>query len=344
MPGAVTIDSRALFAPLLGRGGIGLAVSGGPDSLALLLLVAEWRNALPAAPPVFVYTVDHGLRPEAADEVRFVVAEAARLGLPGRALRWDGEKPATGIQAAARQARYRLMARAMAADGADLLLTAHHLGDQAETVLMRLAHGSGVEGLRGMQAVAFVEGCEIYRPLLGVEPADLRSMVERAGLTPLDDPSNRDSDYERVRWRKLMPQLSAMGLDARRLAGFARRMDELDAMVEGEAEAAHARLVHQPSSVRAELAHAGFAALHRPVAVRLLGRVLGGVGGGAKPHALAALGALHDKLKGGGALKRTSLHGCLISSDGSTIVVVREPGRVAARVAVALPADPVTGN
>ena len=96
MPGVVTFDTGQMFAPLLQRRGIGLAVSGGADSLALMLLVAEWAGQRPH-PPIFVYSVDHGLRPEAADEVRMVVHEATRLGLAARALRWEGDKPATGV-------------------------------------------------------------------------------------------------------------------------------------------------------------------------------------------------------------------------------------------------------
>ena len=331
MPGVVSIDTEARFAPLLERRGIGLAVSGGSDSFALMLLVAGWKQRRADAPPVFVYSVDHGLRPEAAQEVRSVVAEAEKLGLQARALRWDGAKPATGIQAAARTARYRLMAAAMAADGVDILLTAHHLGDQAETVLMRLAHGSGVEGLRGMDRLGYAEGCELYRPLLDVDPLALRAIVDAAGLVPVDDPSNHDTDYERVRWRLMLPQLAEMGLDAGRLATFARRMDELDSMLHLEAETAHMRLVRQPAEGRAELPHAAFSTLHRPVAVRLLGQVLRGVGGDRKPHALGALETLCDRLCPPAALKRTSLHGCLVSSDGETIVVVREAGRIAGR-------------
>ena len=109
--------------PLAGRRIAGLAVSGGPDSLALMLLAAEWRDRQNSPPRFIVYSVDHGLRPEAADEVRFVIAEAQRLGFEGRALRWDGAKPAAGRQAAARAARYRLIGAVMADDGAELLLT-----------------------------------------------------------------------------------------------------------------------------------------------------------------------------------------------------------------------------
>src|SRR5690606_11025992 len=132
---------------------LALAVSGGADSLALMLLAHQHARATGALHRFVVYSVDHGLRLEASDEVAFVLREAGRLGFVARGLRWDGPKPATGIQEAARKARYRLFADAMLRDGAEALVTAHHMGDQAETVLMRLAHGSGIEGLRGMDAI-----------------------------------------------------------------------------------------------------------------------------------------------------------------------------------------------
>ncbi len=112
-----------------------------------MLLAVAWAKA-PGRPELVVYSVDHGLRPEAADEVAMVLREAGARGLSARALRWEGEKPVTGVQAAARAARYRLMAEAMRQDGAEILLTAHHLEDQAETVLMRLAHAAASKASR----------------------------------------------------------------------------------------------------------------------------------------------------------------------------------------------------
>jgi tRNA(Ile)-lysidine synthase len=227
------LDIPKLFDAVRGTKRLALAVSGGPDSLALLLLAHEWAGT--AGVELVVYSVDHGLRPEAAAEVAMVLAAAERLGHRARGLRWEGDKPETGVQAAARKARYRMMANAMVDDGAEYLVTAHHLGDQAETVLMRLAHGSGVEGLRGMDRFATVEGCRIFRPLLGIEPEVLAEVVARAGLTPAHDPSNHDRHYERVRWRQMLPALAELGLDLRRVGTFAARMAEVDAYIAAEA-------------------------------------------------------------------------------------------------------------
>jgi tRNA(Ile)-lysidine synthase len=319
------LDLPNLFAPVQGARKLALAVSGGPDSLALLLLAHEWSRS--AAVELVAYSVDHGLRPAAAAEVAMVLAQAARLGLPARGLRWEGNKPETGIQAAARKARYRMMAEAMAADGAEYLMTAHHLGDQAETVLMRLAHGSGIEGLRGMDRFATVEGCKIFRPLLAVEPEALAEIVAQAGLTPAHDPSNEDRHYERVRWRQMMPALAELGLDLRRMGTFAARMAEADAYIAAEAELAFTALVHVGPDGGAEMPQAAYGSVAPILAVRLLGRVLRLVGGDRKPHALATVESLSEKLRLRQPLKATTLHGCVISSDGIMVSVRPEGAR-----------------
>ena len=320
------IEPTTLFALLRGAKAIGLAVSGGADSLALMLLAARWRDADPSVPPIFVYSVDHALRPEAAGEVAFVLAEAGKLGLPARALRWDGEKPTTGISEAARTARYRLIGAAMQRDGADILATAHHLDDQAETVLMRLAHGSGLSGLRGMSPLAEVEGVAVARPLLPLSRAELADVVAEAGLTPVSDPSNDDAHYERVRWRRALPQLAALGLDAGRLALFAARAGAAqDAVGQWAAATIAAEMV--PSVEGVSMPAKLLAGLPRAVQVEVLARVLEHVGGAGKRRQLAQIELLALKLQQGVALKRTTLHGSIVSSDGDTVRFRKEPGR-----------------
>ncbi len=325
MPGRL-IDPATLFAPLRGAKAAGLAVSGGADSLALMLLAARWRNSDPEAPAFFVYSVDHGLRPEAAAEVAFVLAEADRLGLPARGLRWDGAKPATGISEAARSARYRLIGEAMQRDGAELLVTGHHLDDQAETVLMRLAHGSGLGGLRGMAPLAEVEGIAVARPLLGIGRRDLAALVAEAGLVPVADPSNDDASYERVRWRKVMPRLAELGLDAGRRALFAARAGEAHEAVAQVAEATIARHA-SPLADGLAMPAGELSALPRAVLVEVMRRVLERVGGAAKGRQLAQVELLALRLQDASALKRTSLHGSVVASDGVTVSIRKEPAR-----------------
>ena len=140
-------QAKDLFADFKGAPGIVLAVSGGPDSLALMWLAARWRHALSRGPRLLAVTVDHSLRAEAAREAREVKRLARSLGLSHRTMRWTGAKPKSGLPAAARSARYRLLAKAARESGATHILTAHTRDDQAETLLMRLVRGSGIAGL-----------------------------------------------------------------------------------------------------------------------------------------------------------------------------------------------------
>lgn len=316
-----------LFAPARHEPALGLAVSGGADSLALMLLAHRWAAGLATPPRLIVYSLDHGLRPEAAEEAAMVAREAAKLGLAARVLRWTGEKPESGMQEAARQARYRLIGAAMTEDGARLLLTAHHRADQAETVLMRLAHGSGLEGLKGMTRLAQVEGIDVFRPLLDVEPAQLRAEVEAAGLVPAQDPSNADPSYERVRWRQKLPLLAAEGLDSGTLARFAARMAEADAALSQMAEAAFLELVRLDGFGAADLAHATLSALSPAIGRRLLARTLSVVGGRQKPHTLAPVERLYDQIVSGELPRSVTLLGAVIRQRGDLLSLSREPGR-----------------
>ena len=189
-------DLDALTSP---EAAIGVAVSGGPDSLALLLLAAAARPGL-----IEAATVDHGLRAESAEEAAMVGSLCARLGVPHRTLFADwSEPPAANIQSEARAMRYRLLNEWAIDRGLTAIATAHHADDQAETLLMRLARGAGVGGLGGTRARrALSEQVMLVRPLLGWRKAELVALVADAGLTPVDDPTNRDPRHDRSRIRQ----------------------------------------------------------------------------------------------------------------------------------------------
>ena len=154
-------EGKTLFAPLAHAPALVLAVSGGPDSTALLVLAARWRATRKNGPDLLAITVDHGLRPEAAAEARAVRRLAQKLGVRHRTLRWEGKKPATGLQQAAREARYALLSAAAKAAKAGHILTAHTLDDQAETVLIRMPRGSGLTGLCAMAKVTPLVGTDL---------------------------------------------------------------------------------------------------------------------------------------------------------------------------------------
>jgi tRNA(Ile)-lysidine synthase len=229
-------DPELLFSGLNHATGILAAVSGGPDSIAMMHLLARWGSE--RRPPILVATVDHGLRPEAAEEAIFVAREAAALGLSHRTLVWTGAKPTTGLQDAAREARYRLLIEHAREAGASHLVTAHTQDDQAETILMRLAKGSGLKGLKGMRRELERDGIIHARPLLDWPKARLVDLCRRNGWAFVSDPSNADERFTRVRWRRLMPLLAEEGLTAGRLARLGERAAQADEALETKARQA----------------------------------------------------------------------------------------------------------
>jgi tRNA(Ile)-lysidine synthase len=225
-------DAKRLFADWKAAPAIVLAVSGGPDSIALMWLAARWRSTLARGPRLIAVTVDHGLRAEAAAEAREVKRLARTLDLPHRTMRWTGEKPKTGLPAAARTARYRLLAQAARACGATHILTAHTRDDQAETLLMRLLRGSGIGGLAAMARESERDGVRLARPFLQVSKSQLVATLKKAKIGFADDPTNRDTNFTRPRLREIMPVLAAEGGDARNLARLASRLARANQAVE----------------------------------------------------------------------------------------------------------------
>lgn len=211
---------------------LAVAVSGGPDSLALLLLAhAGFGHRVRAL------TVDHRLRPDSAIEAHAVAALCAVRAIPHATLAWTGGKPAANLQAAARAARYRLMGEWCRVHGVAWLATAHHADDQAETLLMRLARGAGSGGLAGIRAVrALTGGVTLLRPLLAVGKADLAALVAAAGLTAADDPSNADPRFDRTRARAVLRR--EPWLDPRRLAAAAAHLADAEAALAWTADVA----------------------------------------------------------------------------------------------------------
>ncbi len=232
-------NSKKIFGPLVDAGPVALAVSGGGDSMALMHLFAEWRRAHPLGEGLrdVIYSVDHGLRPESADEVAFVKSAAMMLGLRAEGLKLEGLKglkAGSGLQARAREARYKAMTEAMDQYGAATLLTGHTLDDQAETVLMRLKRGSGVQGLAAIRPVRKIHGVTVRRPLLSHSRSELRAWLKGRDIKWRDDPGNENEMYERVAIRKMLSQMDDDGeasrliaLSARRLQRVERALDEL---------------------------------------------------------------------------------------------------------------------
>lgn len=311
-----------------------VAVSGGPDSVALLALLAAWAQS-PEQPRLHAATVDHGLRPGSADEAAAVAALCATLGVSHAILRWEGVKPASGVQAQARRARYALLANEGRRLGGATLVTAHTLDDQAETMLMRLSHGSGPSGLAGMRARGEVNGVPLVRPLLGIPKARLVATAEARGLPFIHDPSNRDPRFERVRWREAMPVLAEHGLTAERLGRLAERMARLDGAMAQRARQVLAEMILPDGAEEGgfRLRFSVLALEPEEIVLRVLGLALdalapGGDGHGRLERLEACGAALVEAARAGLALRRT-LSGCVLSlgRDGVLVLQRERPRR-----------------
>ena len=256
----------APFCPFESRPVVAVAVSGGRDSLALALLAHDWARSRGGR--VVGLIVDHGLRAEAADEARSARETLRSQGIDSEVLNWTGPKPASGLQEAAREARYRLLFEACRARAILHLLVAHHADDQAETVAMRAGRGSGPDGLAGMAALVEHRHLRVLRPLLGVPRAKITSFMKARGVGWSEDPSNADLRFERVRVRTEGLRAAASE------PGGARRTER-----EREVARAAVTALEWDGDGRLSIDWQAFGMFNSDLRARLLSRVVQAVGG-----------------------------------------------------------------
>jgi len=306
-----------------------LAVSGGPDSMALLSLAARWRAARKNGPALVAATIDHRLRREAKKEAAAVARLAKRLNVPHHTLAWAGKKPKAGLQEAARAARYSLLLGLARKAGADAIATAHTRDDQAETILHRIARGSGIGGLAGIRRRRERDGIVLLRPLLEIAKTRLVATLRQARISFADDPSNRDPRFLRARLRELAPGLEREGINAAKLALLARRLARANAAIEQVAAEEWKRALCGVSRGVLEFDAPSYFALPAEIALRLLGRAIDGTGheGPAELRKLEALQqALADANAANRLLKRT-LAGAVVELDGRRLCIEAAPAR-----------------
>lgn len=306
-----------------------LAVSGGSDSTALMRLAADWARTNHPGLKLSVLTIDHGLRPEAAAEAARVGQWAAGLGLPHHVLHWTEQpKPTTGLQARARDARYGLMADWCRGHGATALLTAHTLDDQAETVLMRLARTMSPDSLAGIRQFGVWDGLPLLRPLLRAKRQALRGWLARLGQPWIDDPSNEDDRFERVRARR---SLAALGPEtAARLAALADRAAAAAALLERAARRWIAFYLQEHETGICHLALDRFQRLPETLQERILGIVIERYGGGRKAPDAEELRRIARWAAIGEGPVRCTLGGALLGRRKSGFWVTREAARIEA--------------
>ena len=298
---------------------IGLAVSGGGDSMALMHLAQRWGGA-----HLHVVSIDHGLRPEAAGEAAMVAQAAHQLGLAHTTLRWRGWDGHGNLQDRARQARQSLLRDWAQQVGVTAILLGHTRDDQAETVLMRLARGSGVDGLAGMQPAREDQGMRWLRPLLGLARAQLRDWLRAQGVGWVDDPSNDDPGFDRIKARQALAQLAPMGVSAARLSETAQRMDEAREVLNMAARDAAKRICRIEHGDIVFDAPA-LDALPAETRNRLVAEALCVISSNPYRPRLAALRAALSA-------PRATLHGALLTRSHGTLRITREFQAVRAHV------------
>ncbi len=305
---------------------LAVGVSGGVDSMALCLLLDRW--ARDRGGTVTALTVDHGLRPESATESTTVGAWLRARGIAHAILNWAGPKPRHGVQAAAREARHRLLGEWCRGAGVLHLALAHNREDQAETFLLRLGRGSGVVGLSAMSPVSFRAFGRLLRPLLDVPRARLEATATAFGQSWIEDPSNRDPAFARVRVRgTLLPALESGGITGGRVVETTFRLGRARAVLEEATAAMLAGTVRVDPTGYALIDLPGFLAAPEDIGLRALARLIAAIGGGAYPPRHERLARLYGAMADGGG-RGWTLGGCRIRPYREGILLCREPAAV----------------
>ena len=327
-------EFNLLMKPYESVSALALAVSGGADSMALLDLVWRWRRLRAKPPRLNALIVDHALRPEAAEEARITAAyirsrtaSARHTALNPIILRDRSATYQTALQARARDARYRLMTEWCRRTETPLLMLAHHLEDQAETFLLRLAHGSGLDGLAAMASSTMRENILLARPLLPLSRARLRAHLCARGMAWLEDPSNQNTAFERVRIRRHLPRLEEEGFSPQRLAAAAKHAEQSRNLLWQSVEiflARHATGLKKPqSSALCRLKKEPLQNIHEEIALRALQKILMSVGDRTHAPRTRKLRALLHALCARNAKSRT-LAKCLCIPQGADILFIPE--------------------
>ncbi|WP_170426715.1 tRNA lysidine(34) synthetase TilS [Ruegeria arenilitoris] len=305
---------------------LGVAVSGGGDSVALLLLMSKIAQSEQVA--LFAATVDHGLRPEAAVEAQYVSALAGRLGIPHETLVWTGWDGDGNLQDQARQARYRLLSDWARGHAISAVALGHTADDQAETFLMRLGRAAGVTGLSGIRGKRLRDGLTLLRPMLGVTRRDLRTYLTEQGVEWIDDPSNQDIRFDRIKARQVLSDLKDLGITAHSLTRVAENLTQAREALEVFAQES-ARSMAEVDAGDICLDRAAFQTLPQEIKRRLVVGSIGWIAGRGYPPRQSAVDQAVQAIDTGTA---TSIGGCLLVPQGNKMWICRELNAVQGKV------------
>jgi len=318
-------DLMAPLGPFEPNPQIAVAFSGGADSTALVLLASRWAKR--RGGNVVAVTVDHGLRLESAGEAKLAQSRVKALGVACTILRWKNNQPASGIQNAARKARYELMSGWCRRKGILHLLLAHHQDDQAETMLHRLGRQTGADGLAGMARIRETADIRLLRPCLDISRIRLQAVAKSRGVDWVEDPSNQDPAYARVRLRNLMPALEVEKISPAALGGTARRLAQVRQTMENQMALVLASSAEVNSMGYARVDSAAFIDSEWEIARRVLERLLATIGGNWYPARRYAVDDLLADIRRISYFKARTLAGCRIIQNKDDILIVREAAR-----------------
>lgn len=311
----------------LPSGRLGVAVSGGGDSVALLHLLQAWGGR-----DLAVVTVDHGLREESAEEAAAVGVLAASMGYPHDTLHWTERKKRGNLQDAARTARRQMMTDWAVSNGVQSIVLGHTADDQAETFLMRLARGSGVDGLSSMEPFRIEDGIVWARPLLGVRREALREYLAEIGAAYVDDPTNDDDSFDRVKVRRALGTLGALGIDVPKISKTTERLRSAKQVVYTATRDLSLAATRVTLAGEITLDVDRLLSGQRSLQLRILSEAVRFVSGSYyAPRAYMVENVL-DQLEG--TFLAATLHGCIVRSGKDGLVIRREPGKTEAAVPV----------
>jgi tRNA(Ile)-lysidine synthase len=310
-----------IFDGLTGVPRVAVAVSGGSDSMALLRLVAAWSQQQSGPREVIVLTFDHGLRDGSAAEAARVADWCKALSLQHVTLVWSGEKPSTGIQAKARVARYDGLAQWCRNNAVQVLMTGHTADDQAETVYMRQQRTSSVKSLSGIWPENEWLGVRVLRPLLKTRRDDLRAYLKELGQVWLEDPSNLNEKFERVRVRQV---LAGTDIEAYRTMASASQLQVRDD--QNNARVWMQQFMQVDSYAVLRLARQPMLAAPESLQISILAHAIKTAGDGRWPEPSSVASILAGLAQGG--TQRRSLNGAIVSVRQHVIEIMREPGRI----------------
>ena len=298
---------------------IAIGVSGGADSLALVLMF----KAVYPQRQLVALTVDHKLRPSSGEEAHYVAKVMKKCGIEHHILVWEGEKTITGIEEQARGARYQLLCNWCKEHQVKYLAIAHHLHDQAETFLMRLQRGSGLFGLSAMQEISEKCGITLLRPLLGVTPQVMKDYLKARHIDWMEDESNQCDDFLRVRMRKFLPQLTDMGITAERIGEAVSNLQSARKFIEHTVDTVIAETVQFYGGCGAAFDYARFANWHNELKFYVISKLLTDIGGSDYVPEAESLLALIKQLQEDG-FTATTLGGVYIERSGLKVWLIKE--------------------